>query len=568
MMQWHGDDPDYAMVEKPWRTPANTPSLRRSRPGVPVEPPSFVVDAPPLANTLYEENGEFVVEGVVPASLGNSSLQACAARRCCSFMPDQHSASMPTAGSAFKCCHTSSFVAVRESSDIKLGGHVLRMLHQHGRAGHWLEQFVFQTNLVRWAILEYWALSAFWHVVGLCRRAWPRALLGVSRQQKKCLPRVAWHPHRDMLATLSDTGVVAVHSIGDGFAESTTHYLHRDFQGMVPLSLSWQPNSISGSLAIGFSSAIQVWQRSHNEGWWCAWSLQGNPFACQELAWSPDGRYLATAGAHGIVRVWLHSCLPCDQTLSSCVTLHRWHSGPVADIQWCPDGAILAVVYKTRGHFLRLWDTSTWRVLKHVNLGGVLQQSLSMAWCNNDTLIGNAGEYLFELSGIGIGGGGWASGFEPSSCLLPVPRVMAPDGAGRGASRRSVLQVAVCPRTRQRVALIVENCPQILVFERLCAEGWERQELVLRGLIGAALGATEPGVADAASGAAELARPCALAFAGRMLRRPRVGDTLYEGSMLAVYWDFGGGTAPEVRTYPMHYVPYGLMHNDASVAFD
>lgn len=131
-----------------------------------------------------------------------------------------------------------------------------------------------------------------------------------------------------------------------------------------------------------------------------------------------------------------------------------------------------------------------------------------------------------------------------------------------------VAEVAVCPRTAQRIALRLHDASHVLVFERLFTGEWAKQELVLRGLVSAKsrFGGSPP-------------LPRALSFAGgpaavahrhgrgQQQQQPQgLSSGVVEGSWLAVYWDFGEYS--EVRTYPMYYLPHRLMQCDMSVLFD
>lgn len=445
-------------------------------------------------------------------------------------------------------------------------------------------------------------------------------------------PSVAWHPHRDVLAALSESGAVSVHALGGAMASGTTHHLHVDQCLGMPLCISWQPNEVRGSLAVGLSSGIALWRCSRSEGWWRQWAMYGDAFACPAVAWSPDGRCLATVGAFGVVRVWPHSGMIAEQDAPWTITLRRWlRSGTVGGLQWAPDGGHLAVLHAGSQPCVRLWSTRSWEVVQQVNLdcGSPRSQCTGgVAWCSNDVFLGVAGGLIFEFGeNPGCTGGRRASfginGFGgPYARVLPVP-ALAPAGGDSAAAasfeaqrQQAVLEVAVCPRTGQRVAALVEDASgvaHVLLFERAGLLGntatgafggggvWGRREICFKGLITASCthGGNEPGARGAA-----LPRPVALAFAsGRTptgaadARAPgaNIGAAFdkccwpgpgadgsggasttgasgagitYEGSLLAVYWRFGGEDRAEVRTYPMHFLPHNLVESDASLLFD
>eukprot|EP00812_Abedinium_dasypus_P011168 NODE_4742_length_645_cov_160.771186.p1 GENE.NODE_4742_length_645_cov_160.771186~~NODE_4742_length_645_cov_160.771186.p1 ORF type:complete len:178 (+),score=41.39 NODE_4742_length_645_cov_160.771186:3-536(+) len=163
-----------------------------------------------------------------------------------------------------------------------------------------------------------------------------------------------------------------------------------------------------------------------------------------------------------------------------------------------------------------------------------------LAWCGS-ALFGVADGQLVESSGLG-GTGDWGRCFELTSRKLPLP-------SSTGVPER-VEEVAVCPRTLQRLAVRLENGEHVLVFERSIGTGWAKQDLVLRGRLHASHRRGGEMGDEVAS-----AMPRALAFAVHAPRWRQL-TTHYEGSLLAVYWASALGA--EVRTYPMHYMPQSM----------
>jgi WD40 repeat protein len=53
------------------------------------------------------------------------------------------------------------------------------------------------------------------------------------------------------------------------------------------------------------------------------------------LAWSPNGKYLATGGLDSQVKVW-------DFATGACLQIYRGHAMPILDLAWSPHGTLLA----------------------------------------------------------------------------------------------------------------------------------------------------------------------------------------------------------------------------------
>ena len=100
----------------------------------------------------------------------------------------------------------------------------------------------------------------------------------------------------------------------------------------------------------------------------CNHILSGHTSAVWSIAWSPDGRCLASGSDDHTIRLWDPATGACTHTLSG-------HSGSVLPIAWSPDGHCLAS--GSSDSTIRLWDPASGACIQTLKGHNVKVQSIT-----------------------------------------------------------------------------------------------------------------------------------------------------------------------------------------------
>lgn len=102
---------------------------------------------------------------------------------------------------------------------------------------------------------------------------------------------------------------------------------------------------------------LKLLYRSDNQPVWTSRVLAGHHHIIHSLAFSPDGKLLATGSYNGEIRFWEAETGRCIYTISCNIENMRGNSHIVADLDFSPDGKILASAVWDNS--VRLWNVET-----------------------------------------------------------------------------------------------------------------------------------------------------------------------------------------------------------------
>lgn len=139
---------------------------------------------------------------------------------------------------------------------------------------------------------------------------------------------LAWSPNGALLVTNIIT--VALWDIASGDRLLTYNPNVYDIQSAVH-GLAWSPDSKHVALA-GANKVVQIWEAATGN---TTVTYKGHEDAVYAVSWSPDGKYLASASRDKTVQIW-------EAATGALHLTYRGHTAPVNTVSWSSDSRHLA----------------------------------------------------------------------------------------------------------------------------------------------------------------------------------------------------------------------------------
>ena len=250
-------------------------------------------------------------------------------------------------------------------------------------------------------------------------RIWPAAAgagaggggtaLYIYHKHSRAATSLAWSPDGTRIASAGEDGAVQVWHVASGASLLT----YRGHTGRV-LAVGWSP--VGNQLAsAGEDKTVQIWDAATGAN---MLTYLKHIEAVGALAWSPDSRRIVSASVKGKIFIW-------DTAMGATIAAFQvnYPQDNVIDVAWSPDGKYIA----TASRILSIWESSTGRQLDFFYLDA-FSYIMRVAWSSDGKRLitgqSNGALSIWAVSSSGgtsvkIGGAALLSG-GPADVPLPV----------------------------------------------------------------------------------------------------------------------------------------------------
>lgn len=192
---------------------------------------------------------------------------------------------------------------------------------------------------------------------------------------------LAWSPNSRRLAASVPEHGLAVLDVATGEIISA----QKDFL-TPPTDIDWAPDGsriiATGDLGFGF----RRWRLDTNESVRLYDPRAGS--GAFQLAWSPDGKRIASGHGISMVCLWTVRTNQCDGLIHA-------HQNMVSSLAWSPDGSNLA----TGGGVIRIWDSQTGQLLTAFGLNKISIYT-ELVWLQPELLVSLETGYASDAPNI------------------------------------------------------------------------------------------------------------------------------------------------------------------------
>jgi WD40 repeat protein/tRNA A-37 threonylcarbamoyl transferase component Bud32 len=178
-----------------------------------------------------------------------------------------------------------------------------------------------------------------------------------------------------LLGGLGTLAIVAAGGAGWWLYSTHPLYAYRGHASGVT-AVAWSPNGKRIASA-SFDKTIQVWDATTGGN---VYTYRGHADGVIAVAWSPDGKRIASAGFDKTIQVW-------DATTGGNVYTYRMHASAVYAVAWSPDGKRIASASDDKT--VQVWDVTTGGNAYTYN--GHASSVYAVAWSPDGKRIASAG---------------------------------------------------------------------------------------------------------------------------------------------------------------------------------